>query len=195
MSLFILAVLFEFLVSMDALQEKNMISLSILLIFQCAMIIYSSLLPSQLATAIQGTNADTDIVDKHVRNYSIVIPAVIGGCTIAMAWLIWRLYEEFGWNLYKALGADLKIKRMYLKVSLSNSAHPSRFGGLLQKKLTTAALTVSNLPFHSQVRLVPFPRLCVSTIVRFESRSALIFFSPRSSQHSNARPRQRHTHS
>jgi hypothetical protein len=162
MSLFILAVLFEFLVSMDALQEKNVLSLVLLLIFQGAMVIYSSLLPSQLATAIRGTNADTDIVDKRVRNYAIVIPAVIGGFTIAMAWLIWRLYEEFGWNLYKVLGADLKIKRMYLKVSFGAWTTTRYFGATALATMLIIAATVPNLPFNSQIRLIPLPRLYVS---------------------------------
>lgn len=58
------------------------------------MIIYSALLPAQLATAIRNSSADTPAVRDHVRDYAIVIPSVIGGATLVMAWLIWRLYDE-----------------------------------------------------------------------------------------------------
>lgn len=82
------------------------------------MVIYSSLLPSQLSTAVRGSNADTAIVRQHVRSYSIVIPSIVGGFTIIMAWLIWRLYAEFGWDLFKALGADRAIKKAYFKYQI-----------------------------------------------------------------------------
>ncbi|KAK4058844.1 hypothetical protein OIO90_000290 [Microbotryomycetes sp. JL221] len=113
MSLFILAVIFELLIALDALQEKNILTLVMLLFMQLAMVVYSSLLPSQLVTAVRGSNADVPFVRDHARAFSTVIPAVIAGFTIVMMWMIWRLYGEFGWNLYKSLGADLKIKRMY----------------------------------------------------------------------------------
>ncbi|ORY59421.1 hypothetical protein BCR35DRAFT_309283 [Leucosporidium creatinivorum] len=181
MSLFILAVLFEFLVSLDALQEKNILSLCLLLVFQCAMVIYSSLLPSQLATAIRGTNADTDIVDEHVRNYSIVIPSVIGGFTIAMAWLIWRLYEEFGWNLYKVLGADLKIKRMYLKFQIFLSI--LKFDSFLFLGFTIQMLVlVSGIPTAElaiTIAALPIIMVCLvigAIFVRRESRAGTWIF-------------------
>lgn len=113
MSLFILGVVFELLVALDALQEKNILTLLLLLIMQWSFVVYSALLPSQLITAVRGSNADVPDVRYYSKAYSIVIPAVIAGFTVAMMWLIWRLYGEFGWNLYKTLGADLRTKRMY----------------------------------------------------------------------------------
>ncbi|KAK4053803.1 hypothetical protein OIV83_001459 [Microbotryomycetes sp. JL201] len=113
MSLFILAVIFELLIALDALQEKNILTLVLLLFMQLAMVVYSSLLPSQLVTAVQGSNADVPDVREHAKTFSTVIPAVIAAFTLVMMYMIWRLYGEFGWNLYKSLGADLRIKRMY----------------------------------------------------------------------------------
>jgi hypothetical protein len=65
-----------------------------LLAFQIAMVVYSSFLPSQIVDAIRGSSADTDTVRHEVRAYSIVIPCVIAAFTLAMMWLVWRLYEE-----------------------------------------------------------------------------------------------------
>ncbi|KAM0792302.1 hypothetical protein ACM66B_004990 [Microbotryomycetes sp. NB124-2] len=113
MSLFILAVIFELLIALDALQEKNILTLVLLLFMQLAMVIYSSLLPSQLITAVRGSSADVPDVREHAKAFSTVIPAVIAAFTLIMMFMIWRLYSEFGWNLYKSLGADLRIKRMY----------------------------------------------------------------------------------
>lgn len=63
------------------------------------MLVYSSVLPSQLREAISGTQADTASVLRHVRAYAIVIPSVVGAVTLLMAFLLWKLYEEFGWEV------------------------------------------------------------------------------------------------
>lgn len=63
------------------------------------MLVYSSVLPSQLREAISGTQAATPSVFRHVRAYSIVIPGVVGAVTLVMVFLLWKLYEEFGWEV------------------------------------------------------------------------------------------------
>lgn len=86
--------IFEILVSLDALQSKNIMSLSFLCFFQFAMLVYSAVLPHQLASAITGSSADTPSVHNRVRAFAIVIPSTIGVCTVVMAWMCYRLYEE-----------------------------------------------------------------------------------------------------
>ncbi|GAA5954468.1 hypothetical protein JCM3765_004466 [Sporobolomyces pararoseus] len=112
-SLFILAVVFELLVTLDACQSKNIIGIICIDIFQVAMLIYSAVLPRQLANALDGSNADTPSVRDHVRIYAIVIPCVIGACSLAFFYLTWRLYEEFGWDVFKRIGADIRIRKCY----------------------------------------------------------------------------------
>ncbi|GAA5950532.1 hypothetical protein JCM21900_001219 [Sporobolomyces salmonicolor] len=114
LSLFILAVVFEVLVTMDAMQQKNIIGLVVLVLFQICMLVYSAVLPRQLHNALVGSNADTPHVRMLVRAYAITIPCVVGACTVAMAVLDWKLYEEFGWDVFKRIGADIQLKRMYL---------------------------------------------------------------------------------
>ncbi|GAA5829580.1 hypothetical protein JCM5353_006793 [Sporobolomyces roseus] len=112
-SLFILAVVFELLVILDACQSKNIIGIVCIVIFQIAMLIYSSVLPRQLSDALDGSNADTPRVNHLVHIYSVVIPCVVGGCTLIFSYLTYRLYEEFGWDVFKRIGADIKIKKCY----------------------------------------------------------------------------------
>lgn len=75
LSIFILAVLFELLVSLDALLQKNILQIGLLLIFQIALLAYAAVLPHQLFNAIVGSNADTPRAQDYVRAYAIVIPA------------------------------------------------------------------------------------------------------------------------
>ncbi|GAA5944722.1 uncharacterized protein JCM15063_002381 [Sporobolomyces koalae] len=112
-SLFILAVVFELLVILDACQQKNIIGILCIVIFQFALLVYSAVLPRQLANALDGSNADTPTVRHLVQIYAVVIPAVIGACSLALTYLAWRLYEEFGWDVFKRIGADIKIRKCY----------------------------------------------------------------------------------
>ncbi|GAA5851369.1 hypothetical protein JCM9279_001120 [Rhodotorula babjevae] len=114
LGLFILAVIFEILITLDAMQKKNIMTLFVLCLFQVAMLVYSAVLPGQLEDAIQGSNADTPHVQSLTRAYAIVIPAVVGACSMCMTAMLWPLYHEFGWNVFKRIGADLAIRRMYL---------------------------------------------------------------------------------
>ncbi|GAA5938424.1 hypothetical protein JCM3775_000888 [Rhodotorula graminis] len=140
LGLFILAVIFEILITLDAMQKKNIMTLFVLCLFQVAMLVYSAVLPGQLEDAIQGSNADTPHVQSLTRAYAIVIPAVVGACSMCMTAMLWPLYHEFGWNvlydcaslsilfaandqgtdlwprplaLSKRIGADLAMKRFY----------------------------------------------------------------------------------
>ncbi|KAM0756288.1 hypothetical protein T439DRAFT_308750 [Meredithblackwellia eburnea MCA 4105] len=113
LGLFILAEIFEILVALDSLMQKNIIELGLLLPFQVAMIVYSAVLPSQLHQAIYQTTADTPFVQKHTRIYAIVIPCVISAITILMSGVTARLYGEFGWQVFKRIGADIGLRKMY----------------------------------------------------------------------------------
>ncbi|GAA5822436.1 hypothetical protein JCM10212_006212 [Sporobolomyces blumeae] len=112
-SLFILAVVFEVLVVLDACQQKNIIGLVCIDLFQVAMLVYSAVLPRQLAHALDGSNADTPRVRHLVHAYAVVIPCVVGASSVALGWLTWRLYEEFGWDVFKRIGADIKLRKCY----------------------------------------------------------------------------------
>ncbi|KAL8286616.1 hypothetical protein RQP46_004144 [Phenoliferia psychrophenolica] len=113
LALFIVAELFELLVALDSLMQKNIVELALLLPFQLAMLVYSAVLPSQLHAAIYQTNADTVSVQDRVRAYAIVIPCIIGAISVVMSWMVARLYAEFGWAVFKRIGADIGLKKMY----------------------------------------------------------------------------------
>ena len=73
--------------------------IALLVPFQIALLVYSSVLPSQLHTAIVGSNADILTVQHKVEAFAIVIPSIIGVCTALMGWLTWNLYGEMGWEV------------------------------------------------------------------------------------------------
>lgn len=102
--IFILSQLFEIGITLDALAQKNIIQLIMLVFFQCAMVsqqsnssvylarlprhlltflalraqtTYAAFLPGQLSEAIFETSADTETTEKRVRAFAIVIACIV----------------------------------------------------------------------------------------------------------------------
>ena len=53
-------------------------------------------------------------MDNVVATLSIIVPVMIGVTEIVYCFLAWKLYKEFGWVIFKSLGADRRIKKMFL---------------------------------------------------------------------------------
>lgn len=66
----------------------------------------------QVALAAASTT-NTDVLNIPIKVLTTIIPIVISIAEIAYIALGWRIYHEFGWKVYKFLGADRNIKKMY----------------------------------------------------------------------------------
>ncbi|KAJ1781864.1 hypothetical protein LPJ59_006956 [Coemansia sp. RSA 2399] len=53
-----------------------------------------------------------------IRAQMIATVAVIAGMTVVFAVLTYFVYHAFGWEIYKRVGADMKIRRMYIDYRL-----------------------------------------------------------------------------
>ncbi|KAJ2452884.1 hypothetical protein EV183_002621 [Coemansia sp. RSA 2336] len=59
-----------------------------------------------------------DLVYDMVKQEMIASIAIIGGVTVAFGVLTYFVYHSFGWEIYKRVGADMKIRRMYINYRL-----------------------------------------------------------------------------
>lgn len=66
---------------------------------------------------------------SHTRPYLVAIPCILGLGTFLLAFLAWKLYDEFAWTIYKHISADLRMKRRYLtfQIYIAVSYSPTRF--------------------------------------------------------------------
>lgn len=48
-----------------------------------------------------------------MKPFFIIIPVITGIAQIAYTYLAYRIYQDFGWLVFKRLGADRKIHRYY----------------------------------------------------------------------------------
>jgi hypothetical protein len=67
---------------------------------------------------IPGVNDTVGAGGIPIRILTTVIPIVIGLAEIAFIALGWKIYHEFGWQVFKFLGADRRIKKMYAKYQI-----------------------------------------------------------------------------
>lgn len=60
-----------------------------------------------------GYTVTADQMEAQMRPFLIIIPVITGIAQIAYMYLAYRIYQDFGWLVFKRLGADRKIHRYY----------------------------------------------------------------------------------
>ncbi|KAG5341383.1 UPF0658 Golgi apparatus membrane protein [Termitomyces sp. T112] len=107
LSIFALAHVFQLVMAVDAVHARNTLQFFCLAAFNALFLVYAVIqigeVREALSTAPQG-----------VGPLTTVIPIVIAICEICYIGLAWKIYHEFGWKVYKFLGADRRIKKMYV---------------------------------------------------------------------------------
>ncbi|KDQ60834.1 hypothetical protein JAAARDRAFT_31823 [Jaapia argillacea MUCL 33604] len=125
LALFALAEVFEILMAFDALRLRNVIQLFGILGFHSALIIFAALQIHETRSALLqpdlcGQNNNTYVTCDgsgtllaKVQPFLIIAPCVIAFAWICLFFVIKKLYEEFGWDIFHVVGADTKTKAMY----------------------------------------------------------------------------------
>ncbi|KAG0151596.1 hypothetical protein CROQUDRAFT_651011 [Cronartium quercuum f. sp. fusiforme G11] len=110
LAIFILAHLFQLFLASDALRQKNTIQLIGLCWFNFAFLVYAVIQVPEIRE-IEGTTGSTNV--QSSTGLLLAIPAVIAVSEILFVYLLWYLFREFGWQVYKQIGADRRLKRMF----------------------------------------------------------------------------------
>lgn len=122
MTLVIFGFLYELLLTLDALRLKNTIQIIGLSVANVALLIYTILQFDQINTAITLLLHDVAIkqtdeaqaVWPACRPFLVTIPIIIAVGSLSMAFLSWKLYQEFAWDILKQIGADYRMKKRFL---------------------------------------------------------------------------------
>ena len=116
LSLLIFAFLYELVLVYDALRSQNTIQIIGICMMNFGILVYTGIQIDQIHVAIDTLSFYHFLSEEFwadMRGYLIALPCLICLFTVAMVFLAWKLYEEFGWSIYKQIGADLRMKRWY----------------------------------------------------------------------------------
>ncbi|KAG0347658.1 hypothetical protein BG004_007227 [Podila humilis] len=126
MIVFVFAQLFQLVLAWDAVRAQNTIEIISIVVFNLCCFAYSIFEISQIASSlcINGNGQQSCTYDfipreesenllRSVKPFLWVIVAVIGLTQCGVVWLGYQLFQEFGWKIYKKIGADPNMKIMY----------------------------------------------------------------------------------
>ncbi|KAF8275032.1 hypothetical protein EI94DRAFT_1768350 [Lactarius quietus] len=124
LALFVLAELFGLLMAFDALRLRNVIQLAGILVFHAALVVFSGIQIHETRTALVRTpNCDGSVsyvtcggpgtLYKKVEHYLIAVPGIIAAAWLVMIFFVRALYYEFGWAIFRIVGANPAMKTMY----------------------------------------------------------------------------------
>jgi heme/copper-type cytochrome/quinol oxidase subunit 2 len=122
---------FQVVLAFDALRKKNIIQTIGLCFFELAMLVYSSIEYEQIHNAVRTLSQEGVYEPTNwslMEGLIIAIPCIIAVGLAVMSFLTYKLYSEFGWVVYKNIGADIFMKRRYTAylVSFILSACPAQ---------------------------------------------------------------------
>ncbi|KAJ1979012.1 hypothetical protein H4R35_001677 [Dimargaris xerosporica] len=121
--LFVLAQLFLLEMVWDTVKHRNSIQLIGFVVFDACIFSYSVFQYFQISN-LQSDGADLnnerpsydqffEEMKDNMRPYLIVIPCIVGACLLTFGWLGFQLQRDFGWDVFKKIGASAGIRRMY----------------------------------------------------------------------------------
>lgn len=115
-SIFGFAHVFQFILAIDAVWMRNTLQFFFLTAFNLILLIYAVVQIFEIRSTLLGVKTGTDsaIFDIPINILVIIIPFIVALAELAYVILGWSIWREFGWKVYKLLGADRRIKRLYM---------------------------------------------------------------------------------
>ncbi|KDN42141.1 hypothetical protein RSAG8_06999, partial [Rhizoctonia solani AG-8 WAC10335] len=111
LGIFAFAHVYQFILAMFAVHQRNIMQFVFLGIFNMALLIYSIIQIYEIT--VKSNVVIQEDAQQAVRALTTTIPCVIAFAQVVYVGLAWKIYQEFGWKVYKLLGADRLVKKMY----------------------------------------------------------------------------------
>lgn len=102
MVIFVVSQIWSIFLSWNAILQRNTMQLVTFVLFNVSTFAYSLFQYNQLKTH-----------DSSFIPVIIILPCILGLFTFAFSYFTYKLYQEFGWIMYKTMGADISIKNMF----------------------------------------------------------------------------------
>jgi len=112
LGIFVLAHIFQIALAWEAIYNRNVIQIFGLCVFNAAFLIYAIIQISEIKQAFNVL--DDQELDRTSLILVSIIPAIIAVAEAIYCYLSYYIYRLLGWEVFKKIGADRRIKRMYL---------------------------------------------------------------------------------
>jgi heme/copper-type cytochrome/quinol oxidase subunit 4 len=117
LSLLIFGFVYQLVLVWDSLRSQNTIQIIGLVLMNLGILIYTAIQKDQVYNAVANLQEGNFIQWSYwddVSGYLTALPCVVALGTVLLGFVAWKLYGEFGWNIYKKIGADRRMKNRYL---------------------------------------------------------------------------------
>ncbi|KAF9969378.1 hypothetical protein BGZ73_008286 [Actinomortierella ambigua] len=121
--LFMVAQVFQLALLCDAMYHKNTIQIIATVVFNIAMVAYAGVQIKQASDILNMSEPLPKAIHTVLLNnnnpyhaslpYEIAVIALMTVFTVGFIFMAYKLYKEFGWSIYKKIGADLQMRDMY----------------------------------------------------------------------------------
>ncbi|KAL1925774.1 uncharacterized protein VTP21DRAFT_657 [Calcarisporiella thermophila] len=115
--LFMVAQIFQLMYCLDAVNQKNTIQIIALAFFDCCLSFYSAVQFYQAANLLNNLSHSLRLELLASNNSGkwalIVVIVIMLTSSLMFMYLAYKMYLEFGWRIYKKIGADLAMRDMY----------------------------------------------------------------------------------
>ncbi|KAI0271547.1 hypothetical protein BC834DRAFT_448834 [Gloeopeniophorella convolvens] len=112
LTVFALAHLFQLGMALDAVYARNTLQFLALTVFNALFLVYAIIQSSEVRNSLASTTQN-GFSHIPVNVLTTALPIVIAIAELAYIALAWTIYNEFGWKVYKFLGANRQIKKMF----------------------------------------------------------------------------------
>ncbi|KAI7872721.1 hypothetical protein BDF14DRAFT_1976411 [Spinellus fusiger] len=183
--IFIFSQVFQVALAWDAIRAQNTIQVIAFVLFNLCCFVYAAFQFRQIADAISADSSDDHlhaITLKGLIYQLLIVCAVITGvCELIYLYIGARLYQEFGWRIYKKIGADPEIRNMYRWYQIFLTILKLDIFFLLGYSIQYLVLVLTPGDVEYPLTIIALPITCLVLVlavyaVRHESRPLIILF-------------------
>ncbi|KAL1930624.1 hypothetical protein VTP01DRAFT_10786 [Rhizomucor pusillus] len=180
--IFIFSQVYQVGIAWDAVRMKNTIQVIAFILFNLCCFIYAVFQFQQISDALnQNDIAGKDHLQWLITRLLIVNAVIIGVCELGYFYLGARLYQEFGWRIYKKIGADPEIRNMYRWYQILLTILKIDMFFFLGYSIQYLVLVLHPGDAEFPLTIIALPLTCLFLIlsvyaVRHESRPLILIF-------------------
>lgn len=125
--IFVTAHLLQLILTVTAIRTRNTIQVIALAVFNGMLLAYAGIEVAEIRQTLDVVPASADVAGAHrlltlpLNILTGIVVGVIGLAEVVIVVLTYFVWREFGWRIYKFLGADLRIRTYYRQYQVFES--------------------------------------------------------------------------